>query len=106
MQLNESTIQQADKLTILVRFFLPSLIGTIVILAAYVIYRWKLAFDKREMEDLNINRMRVKMEALAAEKKALRKKKEDSPQKPETPREQDWNDQTSDYCSDDSFGTA
>jgi hypothetical protein len=72
MQPEPVTIETADRWVILLRFFLPSLIGIAVMLLVYVAYHWKVAADRREIEDLNPERMRLRMEALAAEKKAAR----------------------------------
>jgi polyhydroxyalkanoate synthesis regulator protein len=70
--LDETNLQHAVTWQILLRFFFPSLAGLIVTLLAYAVYRWKVAFDKREMQSLRPDIMSTKMEALAAEKKALR----------------------------------
>jgi hypothetical protein len=73
MPLDDTSLAHSDKWEILMKVFLPSLIGVIVMLAAYAIYRWKVRYDLRSMESLKADRMRLEMEALAAEKKALRK---------------------------------
>jgi hypothetical protein len=70
--LAEPNLQHTSTLQILLRFFLPSLIGTIAILLVYVVYRWRVAFDKQEMQKLRPDILSTKMEALAAERKALR----------------------------------
>jgi cell division protein FtsB len=71
--LDEPNLQHTSTLQILLRFFLPSLIGAIAILLVYVLYRWKVAFDEQEMQKLRPDILSTKMEALAAERKALRK---------------------------------
>ena len=76
--MEQVSIETADKWVVLTGLFFPSLIGIIVILGVFVWYRWRIAADRRELDDLNPEHMRIKMEALAAEKLAQRKAKEDA----------------------------
>ena len=71
--MDEPNLQHTSTLEILVRFFLPSLIGVVAILLVYVLYRWKVASDKQEMQKLRSDILSTKMEVLATERKALRK---------------------------------
>ncbi len=74
--------ENADTITVFTRFFLPSFILIIVLLVVYVIYRWKVAADRRELLELDPERMKLKVEALAAEKLAMRKATEAKQKKP------------------------
>ncbi|HDS29955.1 MAG TPA: hypothetical protein ENN67_02805 [Firmicutes bacterium] len=69
-------LNNSDNISILARFFVPSLILSLILIAVYLFYRWKIAADKRELDELKADRLKLKMEALAAEKKALRKESE------------------------------
>jgi Tfp pilus assembly protein PilO len=75
--MSDTVLTHADKWQILAKFFIPSLIGLAVLVAAYIIYRWKIRSDQLEMENLKSDRLKLQMEALAAEKKAQRKNSEE-----------------------------
>ena len=68
MQLSE--IERAEKWVILMKALWPSLIGIFVILLTYFAYRWKVNADKRAMEELDPERLRLKMQAVIAERMA------------------------------------
>jgi hypothetical protein len=70
--MTETTLTHADKWEIIFRVLIPSLIGGLIIITAYFVYRWKIHHDQIEMQDLKSGHMKLKMEALAAEKKAER----------------------------------
>jgi type II secretory pathway pseudopilin PulG len=95
MPLDESKLANTSSLEILAKFFVPVTIAVIALILVYILYRWKIGFDKRSLESLKSEKMRLRMEALAAEKKALRKAQEqnrnkgkiDKPEKPEKPKD-------------------
>jgi hypothetical protein len=74
--MNSGIVNNGDTLAVLFRLFLPSLAFTVLLIAVWVLYRWKVSADKRELQDLSVERLKLKMEALAAEKKAQRKKED------------------------------
>jgi Tfp pilus assembly protein PilO len=75
------------------RISLAVLLSMMALIIAYLGYRWKVRSDQHEMETLKTERIRMEMEALAAEKKAQRKSaeraanvaKKERPQAQETP---------------------
>jgi hypothetical protein len=72
--MSPDNLHSADNnMVILLRFFLPSLIGVFIMIGVFVGYKWKVSRDKAEIENLKADNLRLKMEALAAEKKAQRK---------------------------------
>lgn len=73
-------VENADNTTILVKYLMPSIVMTIVLLAAYAVYKWRIKADKREIEELNPEHMQLRMQALAVEKIAQRKNKEEAGQ--------------------------
>lgn len=84
MQPEPVTIETADKWDVLLRFLFPSVVGIIVMMLVYVLFRWKITADRRELEELKPERMKLRMEALAAKKKAARKSDEPDAGNPET----------------------
>jgi len=71
-RLEQSDIIKDASWVTLLRLFLPSLVAIIMILSIYLAYRWKVALDNRATDLPDPERMRLEMEALAAEKKARR----------------------------------
>lgn len=76
--MDSTFVENSDNTTILVKYLMPSIVMTIVLLAGYAVYKWKIKADKREIEELNPERMQLRMQALAVEKIAQREDKEKS----------------------------
>ena len=95
--MDSTFVENADNTTILVKYLMPSIVMTIVLLAGYAVYKWKIKADKREIDELNPERMQLRMQALAVEKLAQRKNKEEAGQEASvTTTETDPPDENSD----------
>ena len=76
-RLESATTDKETLLAIFRQVFWPSLIGIVLLLLVFLVYKWKIARDRWELEKLHPEHMRTKMEALAAAKIAERKQKEE-----------------------------
>jgi len=83
-----SEIERAEKWVILMKALWPSLIGIFIMLLTYFAYRWKVNADKRAMEELDPERLRLKMQAVIAERLA-RKAEASAPSSNPRAKEQD-----------------
>jgi hypothetical protein len=67
----------ASQMQTIIKITVVIVICMTFVILAYVLYRWKIKADKEAIENLKSDQIRVQMEALAAEKLALRKKEEE-----------------------------
>jgi hypothetical protein len=67
----------ASQMQAIIKISVVVAVCMIVMILAYVLYRWKIKADEKAIEDLKSDQIRIQMEALAAEKLAQRKREQE-----------------------------